>query len=177
MNKLHELTPCQKEYAAEHINLVYHFLYQKGLSIDEYYDVVIFGYLSAVQEYDEKPRLSRYKFSTIAWRQMTDTLYNHYAYLNRPKRSAITVSFHSQEDFSLDELLPDRKKNLQDTVSDRYHALELMSYLTSKEQEVVLLKADGYSYTEIAKKCGVTPDAVGSRFARLRQRLNQLLSA
>lgn len=108
---------------------------------------------------------------------MTDSLYNHYTYLNRPKRSAIVVSIHSQEGFSLDELLPDRKKNLQDTVSDRYHALELMSCLTSKEQEVVLLKADGYTYTEIAEKCGLTPDAVGSRFTRLRQRLGQLLPA
>ena len=177
MNKLHELTPCQKEYAAKHINLVYRFLYQKELPVDEYYDIVIFGYLSAVQDYDEKPQLSRYKFSTIAWRQMTDSLYNHYTYLNRPKRSAIMVSMHSQEGFSLDELLPDRKKNLQDTVSDRYRALELMSYLTRKEQVVVLLKADGYTYTEIAEKCGLTPDAVGSRFTRLRQRLSLFLSA
>ena len=108
---------------------------------------------------------------------MTDSLYNHYTYLNRPKRSAIMVSMHSQEGFSLDELLPDRKKNLQDTVSDRYRALELMSYLTRKEQVVVLLKADGYTYTEIAEKCGLTPDAVGSRFTRLRQRLSLFLSA
>ena len=161
MNKLHELTPCQKEYAAKHINLVYRFLYQKELPVDEYYDIVIFGYLSAEQEYDEKPH----------------SLYNHYTYLNRPKRSAIMVSMHSQEGFSLDELLPDRKKNLQDTVSDRYRALELMSYLTRKEQVVVLLKADGYTYTEIAEKCGLTPDAVGSRFTRLRQRLSLFLSA
>lgn len=177
MKKLHELTPCQKEFAAEHIKLVYGFLHEKELAIDEYYDIVIFGYLSVVQEYDENPQLSRYKFSTIAWRQMTYSLYNHYTYLNRPKRKAITVSFHSQEELSLDELLPNRKKNLQDTVSDRYRALELMSYLTSKEQEVVLLKASGYTYTEIAEKCGLTPDAVGSRFTRLRHRLNQLLSA
>ena len=36
MKKLHELTPCQKEFAAEHINLVYSFLHKKELAMDEF---------------------------------------------------------------------------------------------------------------------------------------------
>lgn len=177
MRKLHELTPCQKEYAEEHIKLVYKFLSEKGLPVTEYYDIVIFGYLAAVQEYDEKPELSRFSFSTIAWRQMYDCLCEHFTYQNRPKRKAVTVSIQSEETLSLNQLLPDRKQNLQDSVSDRLYALELMSYLTRKEQEVVLLKANGLTYTEIAECCGISADGVNSRFSRLRQRLNLLLSA
>ena len=70
MNKLHKLTLLQKQYAEEHIGTVYSFLRHKSLPVDEYYDIAIFGYLSAVQDFDEDPRLSRYSFTTISWRSM-----------------------------------------------------------------------------------------------------------
>ena len=55
MSKLHEMTPLQKQFAEEHQNVVFRFLNKKGLPVDDYYDIVIFGYLQAVQEYDENP--------------------------------------------------------------------------------------------------------------------------
>lgn len=66
MSKLHEMTYLQKQFAEEHQNVVFRFLNQKELPIDDYYDIVIFGYLQAVQEYDENPALSRFQFTTIA---------------------------------------------------------------------------------------------------------------
>lgn len=59
MRKIHELTYCQKQFSDEHINLVYRFLRCKQLPADEFYDVIIFGYLAAVQEYDERLELSQ----------------------------------------------------------------------------------------------------------------------
>lgn len=175
MRKLHQLTPCQKQYAENHINLVYKFLHIMELSVDEYYDIVIFGYLAAVQEYDEKPELAgKYAFTTIAWQQMKNCLCDYYTYLNRSSRKAILHSVQSEDTKSLDELLPDRKRNIQDTVSDRHYLQELISHLTYKEREVVLLKAQGMTYSEIAVQCGITLYGVGSRFTRLRQKLNRL---
>ena len=49
-----ELRPFTKEeqqFAEENHDLVYAFLNEKKLSEDEYYDVVVFGYLQAVQFY------------------------------------------------------------------------------------------------------------------------------
>ncbi len=46
--------------------------------------------------------------------------------------------------------------------------------MTDKEQEVVKLKADGYTYREIAVRCGLSIPAVGSRFSRMRKRLEQI---
>jgi len=68
------MTPLQRQFAAEHQNVVFRFLNQKKLPIDDYYDIVIFGYLQAVQEYDENPALSRFQFSTIAWTRMNGCL-------------------------------------------------------------------------------------------------------
>lgn len=178
MRKLHKLTPCQKQHAEDHINLVYKFLHTRKLPIDEYYDIVIFGYLAAIQEYDEKPELTeRFQFTTIAWQQMTDCLNRHFTYLNRPMRKAIIISLQQAEDtLSLDEMLPDRKRNVQDTASNRQYLEELISHLTQKEREVVTLKSRGMSYTEIASQCGITSYGVCSRFARLRQRLDRIIA-
>ena len=71
--------------------------------MDEYYDIVIFGYLSAVQDFDENPELSRYSFTTIAWRRM-----------NSKKRRVATISIHSGAEYglTLDEILPERRKGI-----------------------------------------------------------------
>ena len=42
------MTEEQRRYAAENHDLIYRFLREKGWSVDEYYDVAAFGYLTAV---------------------------------------------------------------------------------------------------------------------------------
>ncbi len=95
MSRLHEMTPLQRQFAEEHQDTVFRFLSHKNLSIEDYYDIVIFGYLQAVQEYDENPALSRFQFNTIAWTKMSDCLGKHFSYENKPKRKAPTVSIHT----------------------------------------------------------------------------------
>jgi len=65
MNK--KLTLDQQAFAAENHNLVYDYLNERKLPEDEYYDIIIFGYLLAVKKYLERANLrKKYKFSTIA---------------------------------------------------------------------------------------------------------------
>ena len=45
------LTKEQQTFATAHHNLVYKFLNENRLPEDEFYDVVIFGYLKAVRDY------------------------------------------------------------------------------------------------------------------------------
>lgn len=45
------LTKEQQDFAAEHHGLVYKFLNDNHLPENEFYDVVIFPYLKAVQDY------------------------------------------------------------------------------------------------------------------------------
>ena len=110
MSRLHELTHLQRQFAEEHQETVLRFLSRMRLPVEDYYDIVIFGYLQAVQEYDENPALSRFQFDTIAWTKMSDCLGKHYAYANRPKRKAPTVSTYAytKDGLTLDEILPDR---------------------------------------------------------------------
>lgn len=174
MRKIHELTPQQQLYASEHHNLVYKFLHKRGLSIEEYYDVVIFGYLLAVQEYMEKPALSRFSFTTIAWRKMCDCVAKEWNYRHCPKRSAHLEPLDEEGDFAdLDDLLPNRMQSIAESLDNQELVLRLLSHLTPKEKEVVRLKAEGYTYREISEHCKITIYGVGNRFYRLRRRLRE----
>lgn len=62
---MHALTDYERQYAEEHHALVYRFLHDKGLDINEFYDVVIFRYLAAVQRYLTEPQLQQYSFTTV----------------------------------------------------------------------------------------------------------------
>ena len=87
------LTRKQQKFAEENHNLVYAFLNKNSLSEASFYDVVIFGYLRAVQEYCDTSHSHKQRFSTLAWKRMRSALSNYYRYLSRAKRNAPTVSF------------------------------------------------------------------------------------
>lgn len=176
MSRLHELTHLQQQFAEKHQDIVFRFLSQKGLAVEDYYDIVIFGYLQAVQEYDENPALSRFRFSTIAWTRMNDCLCRHYTHENRIMRKAPTVSVHSytQNGRTLDEILPDRRKDLQEQTADRLFAMEMLSCLTETERQMVRLKADGLTCQEIAEKFSTTVSGINGRFHRMRVRLMEM---
>ena len=67
---MHALTDYERQYAEEHHALVYRFLHDKGLDSNEFYDVVIFRYLAAVQRYLTEPQLQQYSFTTVAYSAM-----------------------------------------------------------------------------------------------------------
>ena len=181
MKKIYPLSDRQRDYAGEHVGIVYSFLHRNFLPVDDYYDIVIFGYLAAVQQYDEDRRLqSRYSFSTIAWRQMQFSVYDYYRSCSRQKRKALVFSLDCEMSDPLqaiDLLLPGIKRNVHESAIEKFHTLEMMSCLTEKEQEIVKLKACGYTYREIADQCGLTEKSVTGRFFRLRKRLKALAFA
>lgn len=62
---LRPLTPAEADVAERNHYLVYKFLRARGLSPDEWYDVVVFRYLQTVIKWFEKPELYVYEFSTV----------------------------------------------------------------------------------------------------------------
>lgn len=72
--KLRPLEPHEKEMAEEHHALVLRFLRANSLPMEDYYDVVIFRYLLAVEKWFCRPELYRYGFASIAWAAMSSAL-------------------------------------------------------------------------------------------------------
>lgn len=72
--KLHPLDAQERDMAEEHHSLVLRFLRENGLPMEDYYDVVIFRYLMAVERWFRRPELNPTSFSEIAWKAMSSAL-------------------------------------------------------------------------------------------------------
>ncbi|MDE7193246.1 MAG: helix-turn-helix domain-containing protein [Oscillospiraceae bacterium] len=68
------LTDEESAFAEKHHKLVFSYLYSRSLSYENWYDVVIFGYLHAVQIWFLRKELHKYKFSVIAYSAMGDAV-------------------------------------------------------------------------------------------------------
>ena len=73
--KLRPLEPRERDWAAEHHPLVLRFLEEHHLSMEEYYDVVIFRYLLAVETGLRRPGKPPRVFQAAAWAAMTTALW------------------------------------------------------------------------------------------------------
>ncbi len=64
---LTKLSEQEKQFAEKNHSLIYRYLHSHGYSIEEYYNIAVFGYLKAVQVYSQRKDLQdKYMFSVIA---------------------------------------------------------------------------------------------------------------
>jgi len=167
------LTLEQKAFAEEHHNLIYGFLHCNKLSNDEFYDVIVLGYLRAVQEYCECPEIrDQYKFSTIAWRKMKDDMRLYYQKQTRRKHRARIVSLNALK-YSRESLILAETASEQDRLMEEFDAellLEEIKALISEEQaEMLLMAANGYTTREIAASCNLAIDEIEDLIKNARE--------
>lgn len=148
-----QMTRVEREFATKWHNLIYAFLNEKGLPVDDYYDIVVFGFLHAVKVYFSKPALKRFSFATIAWKKMEGELIDHYRKNARKKRSGYTISLNSSlygdEDLSVADSIsvPDR---LMMQLETELLLHDLARKATHQQMAIVQLRSAGYSQREIA---------------------------
>ena len=74
MKKEFKLTEEQRGFAADNHEVLMKFLEDKKLPFDEFYDVVVFGYLYAVKLYDESDEQNKSEFEFVAREHMQNEL-------------------------------------------------------------------------------------------------------
>ena len=176
MCKLYPLTREERRFAAEHHGLVYKFLHENHLATEDFYDVVIFGYLKAVQIYFSKPELQKYSFTTIAWRKMHGYLMNYLRTQHRRKRSAEVISIHAGVDaksLPLEETLfkPDSLM-LQFETELLLH--DLAGRISAQQMDMIRMKSDGYGIRDIARSQNIPMKRVKEILEDVRQILMEL---
>ena len=148
------LTEAESEFAAEHHSVIYGYLRKAGLPEDDFYDVVVFGYLRAVRKYLARPELRKYSFSTIAYRAMSCDVHHSKEYWMRKKR---------------------RARDLLDPVSAAYENVlsfqELSGKLTQKQRQIAALRAQGYHDLEIARMFQVKPGEIKLEMDQARSKV------
>ena len=147
MNENTPMTPAQQLFAEAHHNLVYAFLNEKKLPEDEYYDVVVFGYLQAVMDYTSQGHLA-----------------DHFRHQASTKRAAPTVSLNAVMDdagLSLSDMLSATDESfLEMEIGLLFH--DLGRHMPRRDMNVLRLKADGYGTREIAQRENTTVHMVRS---------------
>ena len=154
--------------------MVYGFLNANRLPEDDFYDVVVFGFLQAVKNYSDKPELAlKYAFSTIAWNSMKTSLSDYYQKQSRLKRKAAVIDFETvindeSGTLSLHEALAAPDWHTMDFETELLMA-ELASKVSKREMEIIRMKIDGYGIREIAKAHGMPMKSVKELLAGLRE--------
>jgi RNA polymerase sigma-70 factor (ECF subfamily) len=173
MSTLCSLSDSQREFAAEHHELVISFLRRRGLDMNEFYDVVVFGYLTAVQIYDQRPELRQYKFRTIANKRMHASLWNHYRSLYAAKRGETPLSLDAPypDGVILSETVASPGNSVIEYAEIREKWREIQKKATLKQLQALILRADGYSGLEIGKVLHISPKTVSGRICRLRRKV------
>lgn len=174
------LTLEQKIFAAQNHDLVYKFLQEKNLPVEEYYDVVIFGYLNSIHRFYANPELAQHTFGNIAWKGMQNSLYNYTRAKSRQKRDAKIYSIHSMlypdslsGDLSLEETLPvcdDMMQQLE--ASLLLH--DLSKRVSQQQMEIVRMRSHGYNLQDIATRQSTSTKRVRKLLEEVRSVLTEL---
>lgn len=156
------LTEAEAEFAAEHYSIIHHYLRMTGLPENDFYDVVVFGYLRAVRKYLARSELRRYKFSTIAFRAMSCDVHHSREYWMRKKRKVLMEPYDEDA----------HSEDFRDPVSEAYESAqsfeELRGKLTPMQQRIAALHSEGYRDKEIAAICQVKPCEVEREMSQAR---------
>ena len=154
------LTDEQRKFAEENHDLMYAFLKENGLESSQYYDIVVFGYLCAVQEYCEKPKLQKYKFATVAWKKMLCALKNHYKHMARDilfQEDTVHIEDTSAKRAHVPlENIAGRQDELIVQLETELILHALAKKLPSREMRIICMKLDGAGMHDIAKAERIT---------------------
>lgn len=166
------LTEEQRRFAEQNHALVYKFLHQHGLSVDEYYDIVIFGFLLAVQRYLTDASLAPYAFSTVAWSAMESALRNHRRTARRNLRLHTGNGWHGRYQLCRRELPPENEWMSQLETTLLLHTLATL--VTAQQMKVLQLRAQGVSVRSIAAQLKTNVPQINELLEDVRSTLHKL---
>lgn len=116
------LTERQKRFAEENHKVLEDFLQYRGLSQEKFYDVVVFRFLRAVQQYDEREDLQRYSFQTIARNHMRSALSNYFRSKKHQKENMQILSLDypmaGNPNLTLGDCIADERVNVCEEVCE-----------------------------------------------------------
>ena len=147
MRALRPMTQEEREFAEQHHNLVIDFLRYRRLPMDDFYDIVIFGYLSAVQQYFRNPPAG-VKFKAMAFQAMKDAILRDGEYNARAKRCGYTVSLDTEGRHST---IPDQKQDVERQAERRALLEQAATVATPRESKIINLLIDGFALHEAAR--------------------------
>lgn len=165
--------------ATENHNLVYDFLHRHGYSLENYYDIVIFGYLKAVQIYNRRDDLrNKYAFPFISQQYMRSEIGNNLRMESAKKRKPLGTVVSLDAEYSGMENLyncisVDNGKSPEFEVVSREQVAEILSGLSGTQRKIIEMKLDGYSNREIYLTLEIKPSTYYVEVKRIKKVLSE----
>jgi len=156
MRALYPLTEAEQEMAEQEHQLVLDFLHCKRLPMSDFYDVVIFGYLSAVQQYIRNSP-NGVCFKAMAFRAMKDALLQEREHNARPMRSGCTVDLDD-----VCNMIVDPSKDLERQVECKTLLEQATNIATPRETSIISLLVSGLALHEAARALRISKAAAES---------------
>lgn len=146
MRALRPMTKEEREFAGQHHDMVIDYLRYKRLPMDDFYDIVIFGYLSAVQQYFRNPPVG-VEFKAMAFRAMKDSILREGEYRSRAKRCGSAASLDTSDYHSV---IPDPKQDVERQTEGKALLEQAASVATPRERKIINLLIGGFALHEAA---------------------------
>lgn len=165
MSQMEPLTVKEQEMAEQYFYLVDKFLKHEHLDPNEYYDVVIFGYLQAIQRECRNPnppeKKSIYRLIAVCMKRAVLMEWRHqYQDMRKGDREGLSLDcIPAQTDdgeFSLYDVVADARQNTAVQVEAQDLAERVLAVATPREREAIDLACLGYEAREIAQILGIT---------------------
>lgn len=166
------LTEQEKQFAEKNHGLVYSFLNRYKYNINDFYDIVVFGFLKAVQVYHRKEDVKRkYDFPFIAWQYMRSEIGNHFRMESALKRKMETATI------SLDERCVEDKYNLENGFVERESFLEYVRRLDDEQRKIISWRIRGYSNAETCSGLGMKKSTYYKKWNRMKVGIKETISS
>lgn len=150
---LKPLTEEEKELATENHSLVYSFLHRHNYAIEDFYNVVICGYLRSVQVYNRRNDIKeKYQLAFIAEQYMRAEIANHFrkehSMKRKPRESVLSFDANYAETETLYNLFGG--KSAEEEVLEEERFTELLEQFSSQQKDILKLRLEGYNNKEIS---------------------------
>lgn len=151
-NKLQPLTDAEKRMSEEHHGLVYSFLHRHRYSIEEFYNIAIFGYLKGIQIYSRREDLrGKYQLAFICEQYMRAEIKNHLRVQNARKRTPTeTIISLDAEYFEAENFYNCvGGKSAEEELIESELLDNILENLSEVQRDILKLKLEGYGNKEV----------------------------
>lgn len=180
--KLEPLTEIEKAVAEQYHECVYMFLRMNHYPIEEFYDIVIIGFLKGVQKYCRTPKLQeKYAVSTICMYKMKNAVSKHFEALNALKRKptggfvSLDAEYGSDNSNKEGNTLKDciGIDSFEDDVLDNEMITEILNSLSERQCQIVTMKLNGYNQAEIRSHLHICNATLSKELKEIKSALRE----
>ena len=177
---LQPLTAHERAQAAENHNLVYSFLRRHGYDMENFYDVVIFGFLKGIQIYNRRKELhGKYQIAFICERYMSAEIGNHFRTKNAQKRKPAENMISLDADYAESENFYNctcgKSAAPESEIIGMDLRAQLFGYLTESQRKIAEMKMDGYDNKEIFLLLEIKPSTYYKEIMKIKAVLKNVI--